>query len=162
MSDPVLMSLSASAPRRWSGVITLSLLGALILYLAFAVPFGPAQIIMILGGVGILHTASLFHHSTQQVIELTKTELRIKDGPLLAKVSDVVKVERGAFAFKPSNGFLVSLKTPMQRRWAMGMYWCFSKRVGVGGVTGAGEGKAMSETLAMLISDEGLPDLQMK
>lgn len=160
MSDPVLASLTASAPRRWTGTITLALLGFLLVYLAFSVPFGVSQIFLFLGGIGVLVAASRLHTATQQVIELTKSELRVQNGPVLAKVSNIAKVERGAFAFKPSNGFLVSLKVAGQRRWALGMYWSFSKRVGVGGVTGAPQTKVMSEALAVLIAEEKLPEFK--
>jgi uncharacterized protein (DUF58 family) len=117
MSDPVIATLAASPPRRWTGTVMLSFLGGLLIYLALSVPFSAPQVILILCGLFVLFAASRLLAATAQVIELTQTELRVKDGVVLAKLADITKVERGAFAFKPSNGFLVSTKESAP-------YWC--------------------------------------
>lgn len=153
MSDPVIATLAASPPRRWTGAIMLTLLGGLVMFLAFSVPFGVAQISLFIAGLFGVFAATRLFASTSQIIELTAESLRIKDGVELAQISNIAKVERGAFAFKPSNGFLVSLKENGPRRWAPGMYWSFSKRIGVGGVTGAPQTKGMAEALAILIAE---------
>jgi hypothetical protein len=156
MSDPVIATLAASPPRRWTGTVMLSFLGGLLIYLALSVPFSAPQVILILCGLFVLFAASRLLAATAQVIELTQTELRVKDGVVLAKLADITKVERGAFAFKPSNGFLVSTKESGPRRWSLGMYWCFSRRIGVGGVTGAPQSKGMAEAIAVLIAERDL------
>lgn len=153
MSDPVIATLAASPPRRWTGTVMLSLLGALLIYLAFSVPFSISQVALILCGIAVLLSASRLFAATSQVIELTKSELRVKDGVVLTELSNIAKVERGAFAFKPSNGFLVSTKQNGPRRWSPGLFWCFSKRIGIGGVTGAPQTKGMAETLALLVAE---------
>jgi hypothetical protein len=58
-------------------------------------------------------------------------------------------VERGAFAFKPSNGFLVRLDKPLGRGWAPGLWWRLGRLLGVGGVTSASQSKAMAEILSL-------------
>ena len=156
MSDPVIATLAASQPRRWTGAIMLTLLGGLLIYLAFSVPFGTAQICLFIAGLFGVFAANRLFGATSQVLELTAHSLRIQGGDELAALSNIAKVERGAFAFKPSNGFLVSLKENAPRRWAPGMYWSFSKRIGVGGVTGASQTKGMAEALAVLIAERDL------
>ena len=156
MSDPVIATLAASPPRRWTGTVMLSLLGGLLIYVALSVSFSLSQVVLILSGIGVLLAASRLFSATAQVIELTQNELRVRDGVILAKLEDITKVERGAFAFKPSNGFLVSTKTSGPRRWSPGMYWCFSSRIGVGGVTGAPQSKGMAEAIAVLIAERNL------
>lgn len=156
MSDPVIATLTASPPRRWTGTVMLGLLGVLLIYLAFSVPFGVSQIVLILCGASVIAAASRLYTATAQMIELTKTELRVKDGVVLTELSNIANVERGAFAFKPSNGFLVTTKQSGPRRWSPGMYWCFAKRIGIGGVTGAPQSKGMAETLSILIAQQDL------
>lgn len=153
MSNPVIATLTASPPRRWTGTIMLGILGALLIYLAFSVPFSLSQIALIVCGIIALIAASRLFAATGQIIELTKSELRVRDGIVLAQISNVAKIERGAFAFKPSNGFLISTKENGPRRWSPGLYWCFSKRIGVGGVTGAPQTKGMAEAIAILIAE---------
>ena len=134
----------------------LTLLGGLLIYLAFSISFGVAQVFLILAGLFGVYAANRLFAATAAVIELTKEVLRVQGGEVLAEVSNIAKVERGAFAFKPSNGFLISLKDSGPRRWAPGMYWCLPKRIGVGGVTGASETKGMAEALAVLLAERDL------
>jgi len=131
----------------------LALLGGLLIYLAFSVPFSTSQVVLIISGTLVLIAASRLYAATSQVIELTQSELRVRGGVVLAELSNIAKVERGAFAFKPSNGFLVSTKTSGPRRWAPGLFWCFSRRIGIGGVTGAPQTKGMAEAIAVLIAE---------
>ncbi len=153
MSDPIIATLAASPPRRLTGTVMLALLGGLLIYLAFSVPFSTSQVVLIISGTLVLIAASRLYAATSQVIELTQSELRVRGGVVLAELSNIAKVERGAFAFKPSNGFLVSTKTSGPRRWAPGLFWCFSRRIGIGGVTGAPQTKGMAEAIAVLIAE---------
>ena len=70
----------------------------------------------------------------------------------MAPIDDIIRVERGAFAFKPSNGFVVSLKQKTARAWIPGLYWKFSSRIGIGGVTAPADAKFMADALAVLIA----------
>lgn len=156
MPEPVIASLEASPPRRWTGTVMLALLGGLLIYLASSVPFSVSQLALFLGGLFALFAAQRLNAATSQVIELTKSTLRLQDGPVLAEIANIANVERGAFAFKPSNGFLITLKESGPRRWAPGLFWCFSKRIGIGGVTGASQTKGMAEALAILVAERKL------
>lgn len=152
MSDTVVARLSASPPRRYIGVGMLAVLGGLLVYLAFSIPTGITQIALLVLGAGALWAAARLHSATAQVLVLTQEALLIEGGDVLATVAQMQKVERGAFAFKPSNGFLLTQFTAGPRRWAPGMYWAMGRRIGVGGVTGAPQSKAMAEAIAGLIA----------
>jgi hypothetical protein len=151
-AGPVSLELTASPPRRYVGVGMLALLGGLLVFLSVSLPFGIGQIVILAVGILALWGATRQYTATAQVLELTETEFRVIGGPVLAGIEDIEKVERGAFAFKPSNGFLVTLKTSSPRRWAPGLFWCMGRRIGVGGVTGAPQTKAMAEAMAGLIA----------
>ncbi len=153
MSDPVIATLAASPPRRFVGVAMLAMLGGLLVYLALALPFSGTQVFLILGGLASLWAGARMHSATSQLLELSQEELRVKDGPILAKIADIEKVERGPFAFKPSNGFLITLKSQGTRRWAPGLFWSFSRKIGVGGVTGAPQTKGLAEAMSALVAE---------
>lgn len=152
MSDTVISTLSASAPRRVTAITVMAALALLAIYMGFSLPAGLSQVGVLAFGILALFATVRLYQSSAQVIELTESELRIKGGDVLAEMSDVVKVERGAFAFKPSNGFLLVLKTPRPRRWSIGMFWVLGRKIGVGGVTGAPQSKGMAEAIATLIA----------
>ncbi len=156
MSDHVVATLAASPPRRFMGTAMLGSLGGLLIYMAFSVPLGFSMVLFLVLGIGALMGTMRLFQATAQVLELTPKELRIQNGEVLAQVSEIQNVERGALAFKPSNGFLVTLKSNGKRRWAPGMFWAFSRKIGVGGVTSAPQTKGMAETLAVMIAEREL------
>lgn len=93
-----------------------------------------------------------FWKSTATGLELTLTELRESGGRRLVLVDDIVAVERGAFGvIKPTNGFVLVIRGKMPAAAQPGIWWRLGKRIGVGGLTGAGEGKAMAELLEEII-----------
>lgn len=156
--DDVLISIAPSPSRRWMGVLSLAGVGALMLSLVFEVDG-----FMRLGFLGTAAIAFWFadrmRTATADAIELTREELRTRSGRRLATVSNIVGVERGAFAFKPSHGFLVKLKEPEGRGWAPGLFWQRGRLLGVGGVIGGGETRAMADMLTALTLGD-LPDAQ--
>ena len=150
--DKTLAVLPASQPRRWAGISMLVCLGLLLIWTAYAAVGAVLwQAIFLVFGVLSLWAADAMRRATEAVIQLTKTELRTDAGAVLARVEDVETVERGAFAFKPSQGFLVRLKTPGPRGWAPGLWWRAGTFLGVGGVVSGGQSRAMAEILTALI-----------
>lgn len=140
----------ASVIRRIFAYAVLLMLGGLIIYLTLAKPPAAFWAVMMLGlGALMLWLAERLRRATQMQIELTDTEIRDSGGAILANMAEVVRVERGAFAFKPSNGFTLVLKTRGPSAWAPGLYWRLGRRVGVGGVTSAGAAKFMAEQIAL-------------
>ncbi len=157
MQDKVLMVVQASAPRRYFAVGTLLSLGVIVLYLALARP--PAELglqaFLIAFGLVVLWLTNRLRRSTRLTLELTETELRTGDGEVLADVAQIEAVDRGLFAFKPSNGFLLRVSQKAPRRWEPGMWWRTGRRIGVGGVASAPQTKAMAEILSAIIAERG-------
>jgi hypothetical protein len=129
-------------------------LGALVIYTTLVQP--PAvhwMIFMLVFGVLMLWQAERLRRATHLIVELTDTELRDSSGTVLARIDEIRSVERGVFAFKPSNGFTLVLNNKKPRAWLPGLWWRFGRRVGVGGVTNAGQSKFMAERISMMIKD---------
>lgn len=154
MSDEILATIYASGPRRVFGVSVLGILGVILIYIALSQP--PASlgwgVFLVVTGGATLWGAFRMWDATQSRIELTKTELRTSDGILISKVEDIRSLDRGMFAFKPSNGFMLRLNAKTPRRWRPGLWWSLGDRVGVGGVTSAHQTKAMAEILSAMIA----------
>ena len=157
MSEEVLATVRASAPRRWIGVGMLAILGAMLVYLALATPPQTIfwQVFLLVMGVGSLVLADATRRATERAIELTAQGLRDTSGELLAAIDDIERVNRGTFAMKPSNGFVVVLQAPGARSWHPGLWWRVGKRVGIGGVTPASQTKFMAQTLEALMAERG-------
>ncbi len=154
MQDEILAVVEASAPRRWIGVGMLTVVGTLVIYVALASP--PAlgwQLFLIVAGAGSLWLARGLWIATLDRLELTREVLRTSAGDVVAVVDEIEALDRGIFAFKPSNGFLIRTKNPNARSWAPGLWWRNGKRIGVGGVTAASQTKFMSEVLAAIMAE---------
>ena len=115
-------------------------------------PAEPVWILFLLAlGAGALWLAWRIALATRTSIELTSAGLRDGEGRILAPLARIVAVERGAFAFKPSNGFLVRLSAPGERAWQPGVWWRFGRRLAVGGVTPSAQGRMMADALTALL-----------
>ena len=157
--EKVLISVRAAPARRLIASVILTALGALLVLVALdSAIAAPWRLIYFLLGAGAAYGSYRLFEATGDVLELTRSEFRSSSGRVLARVDNIAQVERGAFAFKPSNGFLVTLKTAEHpRAWAPGLWWRIGRRIGVGGVVAAGEAKAMAEVMTALITGV-LPD----
>lgn len=158
MSDEVLARITPNQARRWFALGVMYALSCLLIYLAIAYP--PAIIgqgMLLALAVFVLFGADNLRKSTARELILTKDLLKDSAGQVLARVENVVRVDRGALAFKPSNGFLVLTEKPGQRYWAPGLWWRIGRRVGVGGVTSAGQAKAMADILAGVVAERDAP-----
>lgn len=159
--DPeVLATISASVPRRWLAVGCLLGLAFLLLYIAFARP--PAlgwQVFLLVLGSGALWVAERLRQATARTIELTATELRDTSGAVIARIDDIEAVDRGFFAFKPSNGFLIRTRKPSGPRvWSPGLWWRIGRQIGVGGVTPGSQTKFASDVLQTLLAQRDRPE----
>ncbi|MDQ7069965.1 MAG: hypothetical protein Q9M48_04355 [Rhodobacterales bacterium] len=154
MQDQVLCTVKASGARRMFGVGVLMLLGAMLIYIAFAQPPENMgwQIFLVLMGAGALYLGDKMRRATLVTLELTETTLRDSNGMVLVEIADIKSTDRGTFAFKPSNGFILRLDSRATRVWQPGLWWRMGKRIGVGGVTSAGETKQMAEMIAGLVA----------
>ncbi|GAA6161166.1 MULTISPECIES: hypothetical protein [Ruegeria] len=153
MQEEVLARVKASTPRRWLGVGMLTVVGAMVLYVAMATPPEPAWLVFLLVvGAAAFWLAHRMWYATSDSIELTDTVVRTGAGRVIARVQDIEAVDRGVFAFKPSNGFLIRTRTKDANAWAPGLWWRLGHRVGIGGMTAAAETKFMSEMLSVKLA----------
>ena len=143
--------IAASQTRRFVAIFMLFALGALLVYLTFAVPPETLfwQVFLFAAGAVALYGGEQLRRATLVKIELRDDKIVDSEGRVLCLLANVKAVERGAFAFKPSNGFLVRLKDPMPRAWAPGLWWRFGRMLGVGGVIAGSDAKFMAELIAM-------------
>ena len=96
--------------------------------------------------------------ATASRLILTQDTLSDADGTVLANVKDIVAVDRGMLAAKPSNGFVLRLDRGAPSAWRPGLWWRFGKRVAVGGVTSGAQTKPMADILSAMLSGAPNPD----
>ncbi len=150
-TDPneILAIAKAGAGRRFLGMGSLGLLGLLMIYIAIVQsPALEWRLFLFVLGVAVLWMVDKMRRATGTQIELTETELRDSDGTVIALIADIDGIDRGFFAFKPSNGFLLRTVTKAENVWRPGLWWRMGRRIGVGGMTPANQTKFMSEIIA--------------
>ena len=149
----VIATISASPGRRWLGIMCMATLGVLVITIGFFRPPGLGLTIFLLViGAASLWAATAMQRATAHTIELTATELRDTSGEVLAELENIQSIDRGVFAFKPSNGFLLRLKQPATRLWRPGLWWRFGRQVGVGGMTPGPQTKFVAEYIGKYIA----------
>lgn len=153
--DPneVLATAGASSGRRFLGLLSVGVLGILLIYISIVQsPEFHWRVFLLVLGVGALWLVDKMRRATASQIELTETELRDSDGTLIARVEDIDGLDRGFFAFKPSNGFLMRTTTKGTNEWRPGMWWRVGRRIGVGGMMPAHRSKQVAEILAIMMA----------
>lgn len=152
-SDGIYARLGAAQSRRWFGFGVVFALGALLVYLSFVSLGGVlSRALLMVFGLFCIFAADRLRTATQGEIVLTEAGIEDGAGQILVPWSVIVRVERGAFALKPSNGFTVHTDASMDRAWAPGLWWRLGKRFGVGGVSSAGAAKLMAEQIAFRLA----------
>ena len=153
MSDSVIAKLEASPVRRGLALLVMLLLGFLLVYLAITTDASFFhKVFLVIVAAAVLWMARAMQRGTKGHIELRETGLFFENGQCLTLINEITRIDRGVFAFKPSNGFVVSLNQKTQRAWVPGLYWKFSTKIGIGGVTTPSDAKFMADTLAVLIA----------
>jgi hypothetical protein len=151
--DGIYAVVAASGIRRIIACFIVYALGALVVYISIIPPFKAVltPLVLVLG-LAILWVAEKLRRSTLTQIIMTDEAISDSNGLVLARIEDILAVDRGAFAMKPSNGFTLKLKSKQPRGWAPGLWWRLGNRVGVGGATAAGQSKFMAEQIALRIA----------
>lgn len=156
LMENALAIIQPSPARRVVSFVIILGLGGMLVYIALATP--PTSLIwrvfLLALGIGALVLADKLRRATQHTIILTEQGLFESSGREICSLKDIKGIDRGTFAFKPSNGFLIHTKEPGPRTWAPGLWWRVGRKIGVGGVTGAGEAKFMSELIALKLPDD--------
>ncbi len=152
--EEILATINASMGRRLLGLGSLWGLGLLVFYLAVSESHAFGWYVFLFAiGAATLWLAEHMRRATALHIELTRTQVRDSSGRILVELSDIQSVDRGTFAFKPSNGFLITSKTKAPRVWAPGLWWRNGRRIGVGGITAAPQAKFMAEMISAMIAE---------
>lgn len=155
MSNDILAKLDPTGPRRYVGVGMLLVLGGLLLYLAFVQPPASLGWQALLIGLG-LFALWLSHRmllATTRQLFLTRDALIDSEGRVLVRVDEIEAIDRGMFALKPSNGFMLRLKNPAPREWHPGLWWRIGRRLAVGGVTPGSQSRPMADIISMMIAE---------
>ncbi|MEL7166204.1 MAG: hypothetical protein AAGL96_12100 [Pseudomonadota bacterium] len=156
-NEDILATVNASPGRRILGVGGVWLLAGIVLWVAVTTP--PAlgwQVFLLAVGGSAIWLAERMRRATALRLELTETELRDSGGTVIARTDDIIGLDRGIFAFKPSNGFLLKLRQAEGRVWRPGLWWRLGNRVGIGGMTPGHQAKVMAEVIsAMVATREG-------
>ncbi|WP_099827012.1 hypothetical protein [Oceaniglobus indicus] len=149
----IVATVTPSPFRRIFGAGIVGLLGAILIWIGLATaPSTGWRFVMLASGAAIIWCAIRLWQATAHRIELTSDELRDTSGRLRVQIGDMASIDRGTFAFKPSNGFVVVMKAAQPRGWAPGLWWRVGRRIGIGGVTSSTEAKFMAEQLALRIA----------
>lgn len=156
--DELLASINPQPARRGAAVGMITILGMIVMIVAgFRPPehFG-YMLFLVFFGAGCFWLAWTMWHATGKIIELTRSELREVNGRVLCTVENVLRVDRGAFAFKPAGGFLVKLKEPAgEKVYAPGIWWRWGRTLAVGGVTSRQDGKNVADMMIVMMVERG-------
>lgn len=153
--DKVIAMLAPSPFRRYFGIGGLAALGTIFAYVVMVTGLSStlATITIVLAAVLSFVLAYRMFVATSDILQLKREGLFTTKNELVAQMDNIEKIELGIFVMKPSNGFLIVLKEPMDRRWQPGLWWRFGHRVGIGGVTSRPEGKAMADAMQILLQN---------
>ena len=125
------------------------------LYIAMATP--PAilfwQFFLIVVGLGCLFMLQYMWRATTVVLVLTEDALQEENGEVIARMDDIVRVDRGMLAMKPSNGFSLVLREKGPRRWRPGLWWRLGRKVAIGGVTSGAQTRPVADIIAIKIAE---------
>lgn len=162
LSDPIAV-LKVSPARRVFGAGVQGALGLLLLSVAASLPeptpWGIVALLVI--GVISLVLAVRMYRATARALVLTREGLFDSTGAEIAALSNIKSVDKGFFAFKPSNGFLLRLSEPRPRGWVIGVWWRMGTRVGIGGATSGKAARDLADIIMLLKADPAagfLPD----
>ncbi len=151
--DGVIAVVEASSLRRVMGAGALFGLGAVLLYTVFSDPPGAVTATFgIILALVVVAMGTKMWRATSGRVELREDALVDSHGTTLVRIDEIEGVDRGILAFKPSNGFVLTLKSKQPRSWAPGLWWRLGRYLGVGGAVSAGETKFMAEQIAFLLS----------
>lgn len=158
-SEPIAV-LRVSFIRRALGALAQAGLGVLLISVAAGLQnasFVSVFLIVALGLFSIWQAWRLYHGAARDLI-LTRKGLYDSAGREIAALDQIASVDRGTFAFKPSNGFLIRLKQSAPKAWVPGLWWRFGTRVGVGGATNGKAARDMADVITLMLADPDFMD----
>jgi len=156
--DAVIASLFPSKIRFGIGLVGIATLGIFLLWVGLfsEVASSLGRLMFLVLGAATSFLAFKIYNNQLHGILLTEDGLFDTTGAPLCTMNQIASVDRSFFAFRPSNGFSIQLNEPMPRAWFPGLWWRFGRRIGVGGLTAQGSGRAMADILTLRI--KGISD----
>lgn len=153
MSEP-LYRMRTNGVRRWMSIGATGGLGLLLVWLAAATPMpaGWRAFVFAAGAVALWGAWSIWRATSCELV-LTREGLFDDAGRVLARMDDIVRLDRGIFAAKPTTGFVIRLAERAPFGWAPGVWWRVGTRLGVGGSVPGIEVKALAEMMELMIAD---------
>jgi len=153
MGRTIIAKIEVSQSRRWFGIGLHILLGVGLISIGF---LGPSELLMqlllVLSGAAVLWSGKRMYDATHGWLALTDDDLVDHQGYSLVSIDDIVRVDRGVFAFKPANGFLIVCREAGESCWNPGMWWRLGRHLGVGGVTQAGQAKIVADLISLKLT----------
>ncbi|MEM6322880.1 MAG: hypothetical protein AAF748_04315 [Pseudomonadota bacterium] len=157
MADgPAIVAEMVPSPgRRWLALIVLTLLGVILISVGVSARFPSfvMSLTLIAMGLAALALAVRLYNATSTRLILTDEGIRDGNDRILCRIDEIAAVDRSAFAFKPSNGFMVLLKSKKARAWEPGLWWRIGRRIGVGGVTPSGQSRLMADLISLYLRE---------
>jgi len=155
--EVIIAYMYVSPVRRIVGVALQAAMGGGLIFVAVAKPpASPIYIMLLLCiGAALLFGGWRFWQATAKGLVLTDTCLRETTGRVICQLDEIDKIERGTFAFKPANGFMLRMTAHQLRGWAPGLWWRMGKMVGIGGATNRNAAKSMAAAIDVLRSPRG-------
>ena len=150
----IVASIEVSPFRRWAGVVVTAGLGLLLLSVAIlSPPPHPLSLLLLLlaGGVA-LWQARRMQRAGLKSIHLTENALIDDAGEVLTTLEEIERIDRGVFAFKPSNGFVLVLRAPRPRAWVPGLWWQRGRRLGIGGTATPQQTKNVADIIQTILA----------
>lgn len=146
MNDISDYPLRASILRRLFAAAMFALLAIVLLKIGFS-GTGPlwGRVLLVLFGGAVVAMGLWLWQATEGGVVLADGALRLESGEVLARIDEIERVERGAFAMKPAGGFVLKMKHKQPLGWAPGLWWRRGRTVAVGGVIHPASGKAMAQ-----------------
>lgn len=154
LSMPI-ATLRISPARRVFSAGVQAALGLVLIGTAAQLPEPHPLGLLTLIGIGVLCLAGSagMYKATGRDVILTREGVFDSTGRTIARMEQIASVDRGFFAFKPSNGFMIKLTTPGTRAWVPGVWWRFGTRVGIGGATNGKAARDMADVIMLLKAD---------
>jgi len=149
--------IGASLMRRIFAAAMFGLLAIVLFRIGFSGD-GPlwGRVVLVALGGGTVAMGVWLWQATEGALVLKDGAMTTEDGRVLARVEDVARVERGAFALKPAGGFVLKLKEKQTFGWAPGLWWVRGRTVAVGGVVHPAAGKAMAQLIEAEMAERAL------
>ncbi|OSP55492.1 hypothetical protein [Pseudoruegeria sp. SK021] len=153
----ILATLTPSPVRRVAAIVVLVATAGMMLWVAASRPPESLGWLAFLMGMGslLLWLGWALWQATERSVSLTDDGLFDSDGRCLCRIDQIAGVDSGAFAFKPSNGFVVRLTRDAGSAyaWAPGLWWQIGRKMGVGGVTPKSGAKQMADILTFRLAE---------